>query len=72
MSKNPQHTWNESNIVDDVYFQEKDAELFKNLIKSKQKQTTEEDSSLMIQEDPKRKNCRNYKRSCRCRCGPKI
>src|SRR5436190_18644097 len=32
MSTNPQHTWNESNIVDDVQFQEKDAELFKNLL----------------------------------------
>ncbi len=32
MSKHPQHTWSESNIVDDVLFQEKDAELFKNLL----------------------------------------
>jgi small subunit ribosomal protein S1 len=32
MSKHSQHTWNESNIVDDVQFQEKDAELFKNLL----------------------------------------
>lgn len=32
MPKNPKHTWNESNIVDDVQFQEKDAELFKNLL----------------------------------------
>lgn len=32
MSKHPQHTWNESNIVDDVHFQEQDAELFKNLL----------------------------------------
>ena len=32
MSKHLQHTWNESNIVDDVQFQEKDAELFKNLL----------------------------------------
>ncbi len=32
MSKHPQHTWNESNIVDDVQFQEKDAEIFKNLL----------------------------------------
>ena len=36
MSKNPQHTWNESNIVDDVEFQEKDAELFKNLLTRKE------------------------------------
>lgn len=32
MSNNIQHTWDESNIVDDVDFQEKDAELFKNLL----------------------------------------
>lgn len=32
MSKNSQHTWDESNIVDDVTFQEKDAELFRNLL----------------------------------------
>jgi len=32
MSKNPQYDWNESNIVDDVAFREKDAELFKNLL----------------------------------------
>ena len=39
MSKNPQHTWNESNIVDDVAFQEKDAELFKSLLDRDQKST---------------------------------
>lgn len=32
MSKNLKHTWNESNIVDDVFFQENDADLFKNLL----------------------------------------
>ena len=32
MSTNPQHTWNESNIVDDVAFQEQDAEIFKSLL----------------------------------------
>ena len=32
MSNNPQHTWNESNIVDDISFQEKDAEAFKALL----------------------------------------
>lgn len=37
MSRNPQHTWNESNIVDDVEFQEKDAETFKNLLENKGK-----------------------------------
>lgn len=46
MSKHPQHTWNESNIVDDVQFQEKDAELFKNLLTQKEALPAEE-SSLM-------------------------
>lgn len=32
MTKNQQHSWNESNIVDDVFFDEKDAEAFKNLL----------------------------------------
>src|ERR1700758_1264340 len=32
MSSNPQYTWNENNIVDDVEFQEQDAELFKKLL----------------------------------------
>ncbi len=32
MSNQSQHTWNESNIVDDVAFQEQDAELFKSLL----------------------------------------
>lgn len=32
MSKNTQHTWDESNIVDDVQFQEQDASLFKSLM----------------------------------------
>ena len=46
MSKHSQHTWNESNIVDDVQFQEKDAELFKNLLTNTEADSTEE-SSLM-------------------------
>lgn len=46
MSKQPQHTWNESNIVDDVEFQEKDAETFKNLLTEGEAGPTEE-SSLM-------------------------
>lgn len=37
MSNNPQHTWNESNIVDDVEFQEQDAELFKSLLSKEEK-----------------------------------
>lgn len=35
MSKQHQPTWNDSNIVDDVSFQEKDAELFKSLLETK-------------------------------------
>lgn len=46
MSKRSQHTWNESNIVDDVQFQEKDAEIFKNLLTQKEAVSTEE-SPLM-------------------------
>jgi small subunit ribosomal protein S1 len=42
MSSNPQYTWNESNIVDDVEFQEQDAELFKNLLNKKEVQTLRE------------------------------
>lgn len=34
MSKNPQNTWNSGKYVDDVLFQEKDAEAFKNLLDS--------------------------------------
>ncbi len=47
MSKNPQHTWNDSNIVDDVLFLEKDAELFKNLL-SQQESTPKDEQSAMI------------------------
>ncbi len=46
MSNHPQHTWNESNIVDDIHFEEKDAELFKNLLKQKEGLPAD-DSSLM-------------------------
>ncbi len=46
MSKNPQHTWNESNIVDDVQFQEKDAELFKNLLTQSEAVPVEENSLM--------------------------
>jgi small subunit ribosomal protein S1 len=47
MSKNPQHTWNESNIVDDVQFQEKDAELFRNLLTEGAATPTKEISSMI-------------------------
>ena len=46
MSKHPQHTWNESNIVDDVQFEETDAEAFKNLLTQKADQAIDT-SSLM-------------------------
>jgi small subunit ribosomal protein S1 len=48
MSKHPQHTWNESNIVDDVQFQEKDAELFKNLLTQSQVAPVEENSLMSL------------------------
>lgn len=48
MSKNPQHTWNESKIVDDVSYQEKDAELFKALLEGEVPGTAEESSSSLI------------------------
>lgn len=48
MSKHPQYTWNESKIVDDVSFQEKDAELFKALLEGKATPTQTEDSTALI------------------------
>jgi len=47
MSKHPQHTWNESNIVDDVEFQEKDAELFKSLLSQDVAAPREENRAIM-------------------------
>lgn len=47
MSKNSQHTWNESNIVDDVQFQEKDAELFKNLLTQNEAAPVEDTASMI-------------------------
>ncbi|WP_075882612.1 30S ribosomal protein S1 [Candidatus Protochlamydia sp. W-9] len=46
MFKHPQHTWNESNIVDDVQFQETDAELFKNLLTQKEALPADENSLM--------------------------
>jgi small subunit ribosomal protein S1 len=48
MSKQLQHSWNDSNIVDDVQFQETDAELFKNLLTSQEASTPIERSAQMI------------------------
>jgi len=47
MPKTPQHTWNESNIVDDVLFQEKDAELFRNLLTEREAKPAEETVSMI-------------------------
>ena len=44
MSKTPQHTWNENNIVDDIAFQEQDAEQFKNLLSLDEKKPKPEAS----------------------------
>lgn len=46
MSKHYQHNWNESNIVDDVQFQEQDAELFKNLL-TQSESVAKDENSLM-------------------------
>ncbi len=45
MSTNPNHTWNESKIVDDVDFQESDAQLFKNLLQGKEGKLTEQQNA---------------------------
>lgn len=44
MSSQPQYTWSGSNIVDDVSFQEQDAQLFKSLLDKKEKVAVEEKS----------------------------
>src|SRR5438093_1464217 len=41
MPSQPQHSWNESNIVDDVAFQQEDANLFKNLLNAPAQPTKE-------------------------------
>ncbi len=48
MSKNPQHTWDESKIVDDVEFQEHDAELFKSLLNGRASKTVKETEPAML------------------------
>ncbi|KAF3363202.1 30S ribosomal protein S1 [Chlamydiales bacterium STE3] len=47
MSKNSNHTWDENNIVDDVTFQEKDAELFRNLLASAGEETSADEKPSM-------------------------
>lgn len=46
MSTQPQHTWEESKIVDDVDFQERDAKLFKDLLNQKGPTKVEERSVI--------------------------
>ena len=46
MPKQAKHTWDENKIVDDITFQEKDAELFKSLLEN-EGSTISEDQSLM-------------------------
>ena len=46
MPKQAKHTWDENKIVDDITFQEKDAELFKNLLDG-EGSTLSDDQSLM-------------------------
>lgn len=47
MSKHVTHTWNESNIVDDVQFQEQDAVLFQGLLKGLQQPSIPGEASSM-------------------------
>lgn len=47
MSNQPQHTWNDDNIVDDVAFQEKDATLFKSLLEKKEAQAPKDSIALI-------------------------
>lgn len=44
MSNKQQHTWDESNIVDDVHYEAKDAELFKKLLSQTEKGARGEES----------------------------
>lgn len=46
MSNNPQNTWESGKYVDDVAFQEKDAEAFKNLLNSVEGKQSAQDSVL--------------------------
>jgi small subunit ribosomal protein S1 len=48
MSKHPQYTWNENNIVDDVQFQEQDAQLFKNLLEQREIMPAKERATTSI------------------------
>ncbi len=45
MSNNPQHSWNENNIVDDVAFQQQDSDLFKSLLNQDNPQESSENKA---------------------------
>ncbi len=47
MPKHSKQTWNDSNIVDDVQFQEQDAEIFKNLLTQIEAAPKEENSTMV-------------------------
>lgn len=47
MSSQPKYTWEESKIVDDVFFQENDAEIFRNLLGKTEHTVAENVSSVM-------------------------
>lgn len=48
MSKNAQHSWDDSKIVDDVPYQAKDAEIFKNLLTGPRSDNKSEEESSML------------------------
>lgn len=48
MSSQPKHTWDESKIVDNVAFQEKDAALFKSLLEKKEQTPGKESTTTFI------------------------
>lgn len=45
MSNNPQHSWEESNILDDVAFQQQDAKAFQDLLEGRMQKETARESS---------------------------
>ena len=47
MSNNQTYNWNESKVIDDVEFDEKDAELFRNLIGAEPSQTDDSERTIM-------------------------
>jgi small subunit ribosomal protein S1 len=48
MSSNPQYTWEESNLLDDVDYQEKDAKTFQQLLEGRKTETITEEGIDMV------------------------